>query len=162
MLVSITLISEGNVIVGYHDRFLWRFNFTSRLLGWAAALWRQHAHAVDDNLGGAAFVSVAVIPLAGLQLALDVGQLSFSEQILTLLGQLPPGYDVVPLGFLLSLTRLVVVALVGGQTEIADRGAAASVSSLRVASQPTDQNCLVDHSSSVLPLPFLAYGPQRG
>ena len=103
----------------------------------------EHQKALRLDLGGVPLVAVAVGPLAGLQVTLDVDLAALAKVLAGDLGLLAPHHDAVPLGTFLSLARLVGPLLGGRHREVRDRGAALGVTHLRIASEIADQHHLV-------------------
>ena len=60
---------------------------------------------VGDELGGVALLAVLVLPLAGLDAALDVDLGALAQVFRGALGLLAPGDDAEPLGLFLPLAR---------------------------------------------------------
>src|SRR5262249_58381494 len=82
--------------------------------------------------------------LAGSDLAFDVDLLALLQVLAADLGELAPGHDPMPFRLLGLLPALVDPALGGGETEIGDRLTPGGVAHLRIGSQMSDQNDLVD------------------
>src|SRR5690554_7543518 len=110
-----------------------------------AATGVEHLHVVDHDLGGVAVLAVLALPLAGLQVALDVDLAALLQVLLGDLGQLVEHHHVVPLGALLALTGLLVHPGVGGrQAQVGDRRTGGQEANLGILSQVADEDDLVD------------------
>src|SRR5437879_5652729 len=68
-----------------------------------------------------------VVPRASLQSSLDVDLAALLEVFAGDLGQALPEHHIVPLGAVLPFATLVLKALVGGDGQLGDRGAAGGV-----------------------------------
>jgi hypothetical protein len=90
----------------------------------------------------------AVLPLPGPrgQLSFDVDQHPLVQAFAANFGQLVPGGDVVPLGFLLLHAVLVLPGLRSRHRKACHRGPRRDVFDLRRPSDPADQNDLVYHA----------------
>src|SRR5438093_573861 len=116
--------SKRNVVVGAAAEVgrdgLLRRDRRPRFLR-AVAPTPEHLHALRDDLGGEALLSLLVLPLPGLDPALDVHLPPLGEVLADDLGLLPPHHHSMPLGGLLLLAVLVSPALGGGNAQVGDR-----------------------------------------
>lgn len=108
---------------------------------WAAA---EHLHLIGDDFGDVAVLAVAILVLAGLDLAFDIDLLAFVQVFAADIGEAAPGDDVVPFGALLRLAVAVFELFAGGQREGGDGGAGGRVAQLGVFSEIADQDDFVD------------------
>jgi hypothetical protein len=97
----------------------------------------------------ALLTALLVLPLVGLEPALDVDLATLREVLAALLRLLPPDLDVVPLGLLLALPGLLVgPGAGGGDAEVGDCLAAGRVTNLGILSEVPDEDDLVHHGAS--------------
>src|SRR4030095_3507765 len=98
------------------------------------------------HLGAVTLLARLVLPLACLQLALEIDRAPLGQVLLGDLAQaLVEDHDTVPLGALAVLAAgAVAPALRGGDRQMHDLGAVLSRAPLRVATEITHQNHLVD------------------
>ena len=104
------------------------------------------AEALQHDLGRVAVGAALVLPFARLQLALDV---HFRALLAILLGDLAKilieDHDIVPLGALLALARILVAPGLGsGDREVHHLIAGIEPSDLRILTEVSDQNDFVD------------------
>src|SRR5690606_25601532 len=122
---------------------------TTALAAFTAA---EQLHLVGDDLGRPAILAFLVLPLAGLQVALDVAGAAFLEVLAGDLGESVEEHHPVPFGFLATLAGLLVLPVArGGEGDVADCRAIGRVADLGVATEVPDQDHLVDrcHIASV-------------
>src|SRR3989339_602038 len=77
----------------------------------------QKPDIISHNLGNITLVTILVIILPVGNLALDVNLLSFLDELLGHIRQLPPGYNIVPFGIGYHLSGFVLVGFRSGQGE---------------------------------------------
>src|SRR6267378_2808865 len=113
----------------------------------------EHLHAVGDDFGGRAFLSLLVLPLAGAQGSLDVDLRAFLEVLAGDFREPAEEHHAVPFGaFLLFPARLVLPGIRGGDRDVGDRPALRVVTRLGVAPEVAYQNHFVYRSHLVFPL----------
>ena len=103
----------------------------------------QQHDAVAFDLGRVPLVAVLIVPLARLELALDVDLLALGEVFRQRFSGLAPQHHAMPFGLLLTLSGLVVPDLRGRHVERGDRGAARRVAQFRIAPEISDENDFV-------------------
>src|ERR1035441_41524 len=148
--MGICQTSEGDVvgvdIAGHLRAGACRGRIRGALRGGASVLAAvEELHVVGVDLGLVALLTgLGVVPGARLHAALHVDQAALLEVLAAELGELAialvPHHDVVVVGVLLPLTARVGPVAIGGEGEVADRGAARRVAQLRVAGEPSDQH----------------------
>src|SRR6266702_3727703 len=107
--------------------------------------------ALQHDLGRVAVLPVLVLPLAGLQRALEVHFRAFLDVLLDNLAQaLVEDHHPVPLGLFAPLAgRLVAPGLAGGNAQIGDRPAVLRAADFRIRAQIADEDHLVDRTRHV-------------
>lgn len=85
-----------------------------------------------DDIGGITFLTVFIIPAAGLETAFDIDRTAFRQILCAVFALLTPNCDSVPFGALLAVT-VVIPGLSGSHIECANARAAWSMTHLRVA-----------------------------
>ena len=134
----------------------WRVAPVTGLRGAAAAAAAavQHLHFAGDDFGGVAIIAGGlVLPLAGLQTALDIDLRTLAQVFGADLTQAAPHHDGVPLGLFLHLAGgLVAPAFRGRQAQVGDRGAAGGGPGFRILPEVADENDLVDAACHDKPL----------
>src|SRR5690606_22519053 len=120
----------------------------------AAVAAAQHLHLVGDDLGAVAVgAGFLVLPLAGLQAALDIDRTAFLQVFAGDLGQAVVHDHPVPLGFFATLAGGLVLPLGGGgDGDVADRRAVGAVAHFGVAPQVADENDFIDRCHGEIPL----------
>src|SRR5690606_20425555 len=106
----------------------------------------QHLHLVGDDVGAVAVgAGVLVLPLAGLQTALDIHGPTLLEIFAGDFGQAVVEHDPVPLGFFAAFAGGLVFPLRGrGDGNVTDGGAVRAIAHFWVASQIADKNDFID------------------
>src|SRR6202021_1170536 len=100
----------------------------------------EHAEIGSHDFEAGALLAFLILPLAGLNAALDKNQRAFLQVLLGDFGLLAPDDDLVPLGALLALAVLVLISFVGGYREIRDGLASAGERGLGIAPQAPNQH----------------------
>jgi hypothetical protein len=95
----------------------------------------EHAEIGGHDFEASALLAFFILPLAGLNAALDENQRALLQILLGDFGLLAPDDDLMPFGALLALAVFVFIGFVGGYREIRDGLAAAGETGLGIASQ---------------------------
>src|SRR5262249_62269840 len=69
----------------------------------------KHDHVARPDLGSRSLDAFLIVPFAGLQSTFDVDLLSFGQILIADFSQTVPHHHIVPFGFLLALTRRLLV-----------------------------------------------------
>src|SRR5437879_2707398 len=122
----------------------------------------QELHVVGIHLGAITLLAaLRVLPRPRLEASLHVHEAALLQVLAAELGKLAvalvPHHDVVVVGELAPLSRLILSIAVGGQRQVAYRRAARRVAELGVPGQPADQHHAIEgtrhHSSPSSSLP---------
>src|SRR5690606_16142158 len=92
-------------------------------------------------------IAVLVGPFPGLQPAFHKGLTALGEILPAEFTELAPNHNPVPFRALLALPAFVGPAFVGGQVEVGYRSPVTGVPDLRVSSEPSDEDYLVNTAS---------------
>jgi hypothetical protein len=109
----------------------------------------KHAEIAGDDFEAGALLALLVLPLAGLDAALNENKRALFQILLSDFSLFAPDDNLVPLGALLAFAVAVFIGLVGGDGEIGDGLSAGGVASFGVAAKTADEDDFVDgHSVS--------------
>src|SRR3990170_1455002 len=140
------------------ERDLFRFDVL-RLLHRLVLLRQRRAagpikeqHPVGDDLRAIALLTVRGIPGAGALATLDIHPAALLQELTALLRQLTPGHHAEPFGLLASLTVRGGIVAAGSHPKAGQGVAVGSIAHLRIRSQITDDQNLVE--ARHLPSPF--------
>ena len=105
----------------------------------------EHLHGVGPYLDDVAFVAIAVVVAACVELAFDVELVALVDVFLDCLGELTPEDDVVPLGLLGDLGAVLegVTTLGGGKAEAGDGDALVDVADFGLGAYVADEHYFV-------------------
>src|SRR3990170_1719306 len=112
----------------------------------------QEQHPVGDDLRAIALLTVRGIPGAGALATLDIHPAALLQELAALLRQLTPGHHAEPFGLLASLTVRGGIVAAGSHPKAGQGVAVGSIAHLRIRSQITDDQNLVE--ARHLPSPF--------
>ena len=105
----------------------------------------EELHVVSDHFGGIDVLAFLVLPLAGLQAALDIDWAAFFQVLAGDLGQAVVEHHPVPFGFLDLVAAVLVFPVArGGDGDVADGIAVGGVAHFGVAPQVADEDDFVD------------------
>src|SRR5438093_6190606 len=111
----------------------------------------QELHVVGVHLGAITLLAaLGVLPGSRLQTSLDVYEAALLQVLAAQLGELAialiPDHDVVVVGELAALSRLILTVTVGGDGQVAHRRTARRVAELGVPGQPADQHHAIERT----------------
>src|SRR6516164_4506183 len=126
----------------------------------AACAAAAEAHVLRDDLGAPALVAFLVLPLPRAQRALDEHGAALRQVLLREVGLLAEQHDRMPLGLVLPTTVAVRTALVGGDAQVRDRGAALRVPHLGILAEVAQQDDAIEAAHD--DAPWRSGGPMAG